>query len=51
MISGNDEWEKESHEEPAKVPRKRLVTEAMIAASRAKGAKGKGPTSDTGRER
>ena len=39
----------EEREEPQKVPRKRLVTEAMKASSRANGARSKGPITDAGR--
>ena len=49
MILRNCEWVDEPHEEPEKVPRKRFTTDARAAASRANGAKSKGPTSDTGR--
>ena len=51
MILRNGEWVDEPDEEPPKGPRKRIRTEAQAAASRANGAKSKGPTSDTGREK
>jgi hypothetical protein len=49
MILRNCEWVMEPNEEPEKVPRKRLMTDAMIAANRANGAKSTGATTDTGR--
>jgi hypothetical protein len=49
MILQNCEWVEEPHQEPEKVPRKRLMTPAMLAASRTNGAKSRGPTTDTGR--
>ena len=49
MILRNCDWVNEPDEEPEKVPRKRFTTDARAAASRANGAKSKGPTSDTGR--
>jgi hypothetical protein len=51
MILRNCEWVKEPDEGPPQGPRKRLRTEAQAAASRANGAKSKGPTTDTGREK
>ena len=39
----------EEHTGPQEVPRKRIVTEAMKASSRANGAKSKGPITDAGR--
>jgi len=51
MILRNCEWVDETVEEPPKGPRKRIPTEAQAAASRANGARSKGATSDTGREK
>ncbi len=51
MILRDCEWVDEPGEELPKAPKKRRVTEAMAAASRANGAKSKGPTTDTGREK
>ena len=49
MILGNCQSADQEHQEPQKVPRKRIVTEAMRASSRANGAKSKGPVTDAGR--